>query len=130
MQISDTRKEIINLISDYMDKTLSEWCLVECDTYIITIREYDTIKNEDWYNHIYRNWESYEVINKIIWHYDITAVLKYFKLKHWLSDLFIMKHSIIFLDKWKAYFDIPNKPLHLYTEEEEKRLLDLLINIK
>ena len=27
-------------------------------------------------------------------------------------------------------FEIPNKPLHLYTEQEEKDLLELLLKLK
>ena len=45
--MNETKKEIISLISDYMEKDLVEYCLVETDWYIITIWEEDTIKNSD-----------------------------------------------------------------------------------
>lgn len=67
---------------------------------------------------------------------DITAVLKYWKnkrfddLRHtqiWDSEIqigYIKENTFI------TELCILNKPLHLYTEEEEKELLELLLTIK
>ncbi len=72
---------------------------------------------------------------QILWHYDITAVLKYIESK-W-SDITMTKYVFNVVDKdirdWqimKQYWIIANKPLYLYTEQEEKDLLDLLTKLK
>jgi len=85
---------------------------------------------------------------QILWHYDITAVLKYIankwkdisRVKIWINKI---EYQI-----WEAkiyefntdnkvqnymscsYYYIKNKPLYLYTEQEEKDLLDLLTKLK
>jgi hypothetical protein len=138
----NTRKAIIELIEPYMDKTLSEWCYIE-PLYFIekqelarvldVIIEYDRYWDEYKYIKIDRKiqWEDrivYEDKN-IIGHYDITAVLKFIKScwytsLSWYIDMDIIQFLYIFLT------EIPNKPLHLYTEKEDEELLDLLIKLK
>ena len=165
MKITETRKEIINLISDYMDKTLSEWCLFIrkyennsysiCKLLHIERREVYWNITTTWYYYNYIDlkilrtdtyfyaiwWKNhkrfYDYIDKIIWHYDITAVLKYIENnrieKSWYDryDYFTYTKYLIQFWKREEWFDaIPNKPLHLYTEEEDKQLLDLLIKLK
>ena len=39
--MNETRKEIINLIQDYMDKTLDKWCL--CNVSIQSVNSWDWI---------------------------------------------------------------------------------------
>ena len=66
----------------------------------------------------------------IIWHYDITAVLRYIKSKwiftmpQWIDTIFFYKINN------DTEYSIPNKPLHLYSKQEDKELLDSLISLK
>ena len=132
MQITETRKAIIELIEPYMNKTLSEWCLVKDPSNqiakIISI-------HENFYN-VYYIWIWLWAIAKncsleIIWHYDITAVLKYID-KYFISILCtkeITQDNIIWFDETFEEietYNIPNKPLHLYDTNEEENLLKLL----
>ena len=80
----DVRKAIIELIWDYMDKSLNEGCLIniwwhnyrkivkrkwKTKTFLLrySVDEFDDIREVNLINCPYN----------IIWHYDITAVLKY-----------------------------------------------------
>jgi len=70
---------------------------------------------------------------KIIWHYDITAVDKYIRSSK--DFAFVFENGIDYMcysfstgdNSWDddGYY-LPNKPLPLYTEEEDKNLLTLL----
>lgn len=131
--MNNIRKSIITILSDYMDKTLSEWCLVDIDwdnkniQKVLGLDWESAIINIYWSRWLLREWKS-----RIIGYYDITAVLKYINNSDdWLIKSYIDNFEISFdiIDKW-LYFKIPNKPLHLYTEQEEKYLLDLLLNLK
>jgi len=130
--MNDTRKAIIEIIEPYMDKTLSEGCLMEILNNIERLIDnynyatYDTDVS-DYENTIYMRPTNC----KILWHYDITAVLQYIrKIKN--KNIQIIDIN----DEWFFYqdqtemknfnFSIPNKPLHLYTEAEEKELLNIL----
>ena len=136
MILTETRKEIINLISKYMDKTLSKWCCfrnindkIYFDIYeIISFYDnWDIKDNLNWWNNYNRHqrcWVWYDWI-EIIWHYDITAVLKYIK-ENTLSYIEYDDLMLAFHENWKEVFYIPNKPLYLYTEQEDKELLELL----
>jgi hypothetical protein len=77
--------------------------------------------------------------------YDITVVLKYIKEYNKYVDLTLNIQSDIihiniywktrtFTDKLTDFheyiWEIPNKPLHLYTEQEEILLLNLLKNLQ
>jgi len=151
--MTNTRKAIIEIIEPYMDKALSEGCLIKrgLNTYRYLYRLWD----KDFHRFMIVNqlnntklarfqkdklsieavfWRYIE--NKILWHYDITAVLKYIENIVWSSNLkikWITQKEIIMQDTRKGlYINIifPNKPLHLYTEQEEKELLDLLTKLK
>ncbi len=125
--MNQTRKKIIELIEPYMNKELSEGCRVK---YFLTI------ENSYWIDVEFRKYQNWEDLGKyvryeILWHYDITAVLKYVRNKTdyciWFpvgSDEYI---NYFILNKVK--FSIPNKPLHLYTEQEDKDLLKLLLKL-
>ena len=127
--MNETRLKIIELISDYMDKTLNNGCLVlynmidtaEWKEYKGLIKEYD--------------WQNYD---KILWHYDITAVFDYinginvnwvwpvyFDNIIWQKDFWVFQKT-----DYSWHIKIPKKPLHLYTEQEEKELLELLLKLK
>lgn len=157
--MNETRKAIIELIAPYMDRTLGEWCLfmdyldricqmisikdimvspwnrTTCDypvkevEYRFTDKSLKRRKYEPWYNcqsilGDFPAWwynelgelltASERYLWKTIGHYDITAVIKYITANKW--------------DKW-CLDKIIYKPLYLYTEEEEKVLLDLLIKL-
>ena len=148
-------KEIMEIIQEYMDKTLSEGCYIEvwensCDicspweycghkrNYEYSrIQEDNTFKvdldrytMED-FNEIYTWYKDPTYWCKILGHYDITAVLKCIKSFHW-----IMCYCFDDWDKFQIYkladtegfwyFYIPNKPLHLFSEKENEDLLKLL----
>lgn len=138
--MNKTRQEIISLIWDYMDKTLSFWCIIkmfdgnnETDYWIyICVDEHFLYQDNP-------EWSLFEPEKdsdyKIIWHYDITAVLKYIESKadytrtsqKWIIT--ILKDKLHMFINWYDIF-LSKKPLHLYTESEEKDLLNLLIKLK
>lgn len=122
MEITETRKAIIELIEPYMNKALSEWCLVIW------------VDWDDEFMKIY-DWWSTDYIIDTIWHYDITAVFKYIWKSNWILT---WKYSLHFDDEnhyieeksTSKIYKIPSKPLHLFTEEEDENLLDLLLKLK
>ncbi len=137
MKITNTQKEIIKLIEPFMDKTLTEGCLF----YYKSDKDKEIIKYE---------WESYTkdfLPNiKIIWHYNIIAILKYINSIKTLREINwetrekweVSKYNIKFskdfnhIEIWedgRLFDNISNKPLHLYTEEENKKLLSLLLKL-
>lgn len=142
MIINKTRKAIIELIEPFMDKSLCKWCIINYwgDKFLQIM---DLIKNEDYFwaiklsnNDYWNYWHFKKNIFKyddfiIIGHYDITAVLKY--INKWENFVLLWDnwnkieiHNRVAWDIW--YFT--TKPLHLYTEEEDKLLLELLLKIK
>ena len=176
----ETRKQIIELISDYMDKTLSEGCLfydyLDRMCRIISLKEIlsspwnvtrcyhkqkvveyrftEYLERKDcepWYNEQSIWWEFpvwwYNAIweciiaeeiyrGKTIGHYDITAVLKYidnsYRDKRWMPHWDILVELTpwdIHINIWEELYMLPNKPLSLYSEQEEKDLLELLTKI-
>ena len=149
MQITETRKEIINLISDYMDKTLSEWCL------ILSLKDKNVMQFMPQPDKLYKKWEiikiwewidehnnalallSYKDVFIKIGHYDITAVLKYIDNSYrdergmpWWDTLLELTPNDININILEELYMLPNKPLHLYTDKEDKQLLELLLKIK
>ena len=116
--------QITEYIKDYMDKTLSEGCYIQWPDWEYAKVIWNTITL--WY--LYKkeirdmNPEQYKENEiKEIWHYDITAVLKYIR-KRWYEPR-ISLNPVNFIVCWNK---IPNKPLHLYSEQENKDLLQLL----
>ena len=153
--------KIMKLIEFYMDKTLSEGCLLKTpkweivklfrivnyprqeidETRFSTVaprftKEYNDFEciTKDWW--IYHYWMFWE--DKIIWHYDITAVFDYINSinlwwvwPYYFDSVSFRKEHYILTPTWdNDYARIPRKPLHLYTETEEKELLDLLLKLK
>ena len=150
--MNDTRKQIIELIDPYMSKDLSFGCLVQCDDiYMISACNHPDYGNTPLHTLTYanHNWELYiesEDISdmKILWHYDITSVLKCIGKKEpdmqiwiWSKSKVMEIHKYIWDEcekcgmwhKQKAIWLLPNKPLTLYTEQEEERLLELLLKL-
>ena len=149
MQITEPKKKIIELIETFMDKTLSFGCMVKLEKTIYPITA--TISDE-WelagfqiMEHPYKDLEpKFQYVStseiddmdlKILWHYDIWVVLKcveYFILENYDEPITVelshdfWKDFIIQCRSWEVIWYIPNKPLHLYTEEEDKLLLELL----
>jgi len=135
--MTEARKAIIELISEYMDKTLSEGCLVKFMGEPVSFITKD--KDEDWDDmYILNVWSRCEVwiCPPILWHYDITAVLKYIKSfdsimcyvfdkRFWKWDVFQI-YKLADTDQEFWYYYIPNKPLHLYTEQQDKDTLIIL----
>ena len=117
--MTDTKKSILELIKYYSYikrvHTKNNWWDID---YYETILPYQ----ED-ICFIWRDWcEEYEVI------YDITAVLKYMNQCHYICtykwDFF--ECSCI----WEDIKYFPSKPLYLYTEQEDRDLLNLLLNMR
>jgi len=127
-------EEIMELIQPYMCKVVDYWCIVECSEKNNSNKSIHKL-NESMFNLTNSGFtfgKEYH-IDKILWHYDITSVLKYindkkFYIRLWSNwKLFAiyddyMPHNNTYKDKWY----IPNKPLHLFIKEEEKDLLELL----
>lgn len=159
MIITQTDKDIIKIIEPYMNKSLSEGVLFEKNVNykkdwsiwkdIFSVLSIISEENEvawvyfavDWYKdeqpEVYYIWveEFYDNWFKILWHYDITAVLKYIEKKTIPNHIMVNIYSqSIVIEKfknceekyWEELIKLPNKPLHLYTEQEEKDLLELL----
>lgn len=144
--MTETRKRIIELISDYMDKSLSDGCIISNEL-IVDEEDIEIGKIIDWtlddwlytfevksfVNWICNIYVWVEEIDelKIFGHYDITAVLKYIDSFKNYYILFVSSNYIKILWYWDEYIGkILNKPLHLYTEQEEKDLLELLLKLK
>ena len=147
--MNETRKQIIELIEPYMDKTLSFGCYIK-PLYYKEEQDPVIFLCELW--KVASDWESYKycVINKkiqwsdlvlfedkeIIWHYDITAILKYIWNKNPYFTSLSQDGSIVIyktsedLIELKALWFIGNKPLHLFSDTEEKELLELLLKLK
>lgn len=106
------KKSIIELISPYMYE--NNWLFALYNEFNKSEFEYNS--------------ETYYIDDFDIC-YDITAVLKYIwnrwklKLSCMTFDVFDLQDNLL----WEIKI---NKPLHLYTEEEEKQLLNLLIKLK
>lgn len=143
MIINETRKAIIELIEPYMNKEVEFWCLLQIvNDYWIDIQQYcyqlwlESFLTSSWLELENSN------IDKIIWHYDITAVQNLLESKTFAEYILTIEDwSIIFSEIIKfcecdipeitrQIFKIPNKPLHLYTDEEDKQLLELLLKLK
>ena len=172
----ETRKQLLEILSNHMDKTLSEGCLFMFEEKMYDDFSIDNIFRLDWfkydshdedynckpdyiieilwsseffspnYNEIHRHTidNEYNSIEesikewlwwaKILGHYDITAVLKYIEERvDWIDFISENKDvaTIYYIDWfWERFLDevinIPNKPLHLYTQQEDKELLKLL----
>lgn len=136
--MNNTRKEIIGLIEPYMDKTLSYWCYCKDNWHYIRLSHIED-DNRISFHFTDNSWwglVSKTSIDKILWHYDITAVLKYIKNNNkegyiyddW-DDYIYFETKEINIDGDNEVLSIPFKPLHLYTEDEEKNLLKLLKTI-
>lgn len=142
--MTDTRKQIIELISDYMDKTLDFGCSIIINKDASTVNELTIRKSNNsinwlvfWVCELSSSFH-YSDIEKIIWHYDITAIWWYINSinpnwvwPYYFDSIAISKEHYILTPTWdNDYARIPNKPLHLYTEQEDKDLIDLLLKLK
>ncbi len=133
--MNETKLKLIKILEPYMSKDLSEGCVAQNkDTKrFVKIINYNTdwfvVKWETWILHSLNKWYEDEI--KIIWHYDISAVLKYVNGVRGYK-IYLWGKSISIEDiKYEPYniWSFPNKPLHLYSEQEEKDLLELLIKL-
>lgn len=120
--MNNTRKELINILYEHMDKTQVEWLL---------------ITTKIWWHYFLINDRKNIPAWDIIGHYDITAVLKYIEKHWWFHFEWRDNTKIICFGQWNEniqdydiIWDIEYKPLHLYTEQEEESLLELLKKLK
>ena len=142
--MTETRKKLVQLLEPYMEKELDVWSIIEYNNKLglhqIFIKEWDFF----YIKPLYYNWwilirkkvlekEINEKLCKNIWHYDISAVFKYI-YNSWKvimnNDISIYEKEI-FLEykQWMKMIKILNKPLHVYTEDEEKDLLKRLSDL-
>lgn len=134
----ETRKQIIELIEPYMEKDLAEGCLIIDEFWYI-----QKIYKPTWENYRYEmmNWQSriIDSMVKILWHYDITAVLKYIIKNWWKIDhhykwqivgSYIRIEYLYESPDDYDYYSFKYKPLNLYTPQEEEALIDLLLKLK
>ena len=128
-----TKLKLIKLLEPYMPKDLSEGCIYQRGDGIYL--KYH--KDKDLYEtDIELNIRGLTV--KIIGHYDICSVLKYIKQQEQFSFMFEEEDDDYFYFELKEQdfnwdqktISIPLKPLHLYSEQEEKDLLELLLKLK
>lgn len=135
--MTETRKKIIELIEPYMNKELSEGCLLDfqdwhniCKISNLNLEENRFTDTQFW--EVYNILDEYDIcLYKILWHYDISAIDKY--ILDMQSDAYINKtirrNRIEYHELLCWEFEIPNKPLQLYTEQEEKYLLSKLLEL-
>ena len=130
--MNETRKEIINLIEPFMEKELSERCYIRPKSFKGIIEKYLYWSAWVVIKLNYENKISYWIMEdfKIIGNYDITAVLKYIANSGKAYTCIEKNTFEIELKNREWYINIPNKPLHLYTEEQETELLNLLNKLK
>ena len=135
--MNETRKKIIDIIESFMDKTLCEGCLIDANEWVLKIHCFS--KKRGYVCHD----EDYDVVElvrldwyKVIWHYDITAVLKYID-NNWYVNYNNLIDKIIVekFPEWREVVpfyvgEISKKPLNLFSDLEEKDLLDLLLLLK
>jgi len=138
------QQEILEIIKPYTDKTLSDGCIIgrgkRLFRYLYRLPDKDFHRfmtheyNWDIKLARFQKWKlSIEAVfgawieEEILWHYDIIAVEKYIHNNWWIGLKFI-KGNIDYKEVWinGKTFIFPNKPLHLYNEQENKDLLELL----
>lgn len=146
--MTETRKEILEMLKPYTDKTTSFWCIVKIPNNFVQVDNalnhfamaYDDKWNFLASQSIFLNKGKRFLFNEIeiLWHYDITAVFNFFdwiKSKKevwpvyfdnviWQQDCWVFQKT-----DYTGYIKIPKKPLHLYTEEEDKNLLEILLKL-
>jgi len=135
----ESKKQLIELLEPYMPKNLSEGCLIEFEWEVIRVCNSHTNELGDTYiDFWWREIRYKKQFVQILWHYDITAVLKYIEDKYTIEidefnftviDYYNSNNRCDECDNaydWKILWKFPNKPLHLYSEEEEQFLLKLL----
>lgn len=140
--MTDTRKQIIELIEPYMSKDFNTWLYYRKTNWDIEI-----VWDVWLFNHKLENKNNWKLVTnhwlwvkslddmkewgyQIIWHYYTTAVLRcIWKQKilwHYDYDEWYFE---FFNDNWTLFCKIKDIPLHLYTEQEDKDLLESLKNL-
>ena len=155
--MTETRQQIIEIIEPYMNKTLSFGCILRNDLHSNILKPYyhvskvlHTAPDEAYWIEIIHNpytdvtseiermwgddWEEQFMERYyILWHYDITAVLKFIEGKLQIWDIYY-EWDYFLIESVRAYqirevttyWKISNKPLHLYTDQQDKNLLTIL----
>lgn len=126
----------MEIVQPYMDKTLSEGCLFTV-FYDIGIKKIDHII-WDYINDLYlmpehkTEWHKKDddVVKEVLGHYDITALERCIKSKlKYMTRIDVCwwdRHFTVVWGWGKSLFSIPDKPPHLYTEGQNKTLLEWL----
>ena len=137
--MTEIRKQIIELISNYMNKTLSEGCLI-INNRLKSKKYSKIIRNKyGWISFISNDSHSvtkekqiwFKDYHTVLWHYDITAVEKCFldkmsQIKFQIIDWYITIWIAPDYQNLECIWKMPHKPLHLYTDQQDKDLLELL----
>ena len=107
---------------EFMDKKIANWIYIQDWDWIRQLLDINEFR------------ETYINKSKILWHLWISSILKYVRqFKDYdftLSDSWdsILIERVRWCMEW--IWALPNKELHLYTEQELKDLLDLLHKLK
>ncbi len=140
--MTETQKEIIEILKPYMNKEVKFWCLIKHKDVIYNFLDFSETKKWKrfrlYLNKKLCNFEIKEIEGEIIWRYDIYAILLFFQDKIWEDNIFLNLDSIClhynyekrtsgFSDPKFTESYIPFKDPFLYTEEESKNLLLILI---
>ena len=123
------KEKLIELLSDYMDKTLSIWCYVRYSYETETERDPNAIGVYiKMFDDFYKLSNDMAVRNiKILGHFTMDSIMRY--LANCNTEV------ILSLDKDRVHIltgnadkapSIPNKPLSTFTEEEYKALYNNL----
>lgn len=135
--------ELLELVGEYCDKTLSEGCWIR-----VKFSCYQQIKIIDWENSYIRNGKNIQKVdinklnlenefieekwikiyrNTILGHLGMTSVLKYVNKNHKIALNYNWETIQVLDYENNILWEIPNKELYLYTDEE---LDNLICNLK
>lgn len=119
--MTDTRKQIIEIVEPYMNKETTKGCIIKKDWKFWTLLWDKVWTQPSWID--------------VIWHYDITAVDKLIRSSEAFSYIFedgidyICYEFKVINDGDTNVYYLPNKPPHLYTDQQDKALLEKLQNL-
>lgn len=125
--MNNTKIEIIENLEPYLDKTLYKgiivkYCPITWDQFVELSES--TIRNKELMKFVDEE--------DIYWHYHLGAFLIYVTEKHWSykpNEEFENCIDIINC-YWKVIWQISKKPMFLFSEKEEKNILEIIYNLQ
>lgn len=116
-------QELLKTVDPYTDKTLCEGCLIQTKD----LRKLFYIQPHYSLEQVKKHIDSGKY--KILWHLDLSTILRYIENKKNKSEIEIYLqdgYSYIWENDQKCIWKFPNKPLITYSEEELEKLISLL----